>query len=86
MNQGIHFPDLVEWQADQQRVCFPAQQMGALITCYMSLHQLEALTGLPLAGQEDALRAFESMRFDIEELVEKRIDEQRFAEDGAIYL
>lgn len=28
MNQGILFPDLMEWQTDEQRVCFPAQQMG----------------------------------------------------------
>lgn len=86
MNQGIHFPDLMSWQAQEQRVHFPAQQGGALIDCYISRHRLEKLAGLALLREEDILRAFESLRFDIEGLTEKLIEEQEFAEDGAIYL
>ncbi len=86
MNQGILFSDLMEWQADEQRVRFPAQQMGALIDCYISLRRLERMTGLALTREDDIARAFESVRFDIEELAEKLIEEQEFAEDGAIYL
>ena len=86
MNQGILFPDLMEWQAGEQRVRFPAQQMGALINCYISRRRLEKMTGLSLVKEEDILRAFESVRFDIEDIAEKLIEEQEFAEDGAIYL
>lgn len=86
MNQGILFSDLMEWQADEQRVRFPAQQMGALIDCYISQRRLERMTGLALTREDDIARAFESVRFDIEELAEKLIEEQEFAEDGAIYL
>ncbi|MEE9693011.1 DUF1488 domain-containing protein [Aeromonas hydrophila] len=86
MNQGILFPELANWQAYEQRIHFPAQQMGALVDCYISRRRLEKMTGLSLAREEDILRAFESVRFDIEEIAEKLIEEQEFAEDGAIYL
>ncbi len=36
MNQGILFPELANWQAHEQRIHFPAQQMGALVDCYIS--------------------------------------------------
>ncbi|MFM4932437.1 DUF1488 domain-containing protein [Aeromonas dhakensis] len=86
MNQGILFPELADWQPHEQRIHFPAQQMGALVDCYISRRRLEKITGLSLAREEDILRAFESVRFDIEEMAEKLIEEQEFAEDGAIYL
>ncbi|MGK8175346.1 DUF1488 domain-containing protein [Aeromonas dhakensis] len=86
MNQGILFPELADWQPHEQRIHFPAQQMGALVDCYISRRRLEKMTGLSLAREEDILRAFESVRFDIEEMAEKLIEEQAFAEDGAIYL
>ncbi|UXB10268.1 DUF1488 domain-containing protein [Aeromonas dhakensis] len=86
MNQGILFPELADWQQHEQRIHFPAQQMGALVDCYISRRRLEKMTGLSLARKEDILRAFESVRFDIEEMAEKLIEEQEFAEDGAIYL
>lgn len=86
MNQGILFPDLVEWQADEQRVRFPAQRMGALIDCYISLRRLERMTGLALTREDDIVRAFESVRFDIEDMAEKLIEKQEVDEDGAIYL
>ncbi|MBC6489094.1 DUF1488 family protein [Aeromonas hydrophila] len=86
MNQGILFPELANWQAHEQRIHFPAQQMGALVDCYISRRRLEKMTGLSLAREEDILRAFESVRFDIEEIAEKLIEEQEFAEDVAVYL
>ena len=86
MNQGILFPELADWQPHEQRIHFPAQQMGALVDCYISRRRLEKMTGLSLAREEDILRAFESVRFDIEEMAEKLIEEQEFAEDGAISL
>ncbi|WP_440892591.1 DUF1488 domain-containing protein [Aeromonas dhakensis] len=86
MNQGILFPELADWQPHEQRIHFPAQQMGALVDCYISRRRLEKMTGLSLAREEDIQRAFESVRFDIEYMAEKLIEEQEFAEDGAIYL
>ncbi|MEV3807329.1 DUF1488 domain-containing protein [Aeromonas dhakensis] len=86
MNQGILFPELADWQPHEQRIHFPAQQMGALVDCYISRRRLEKMTGLSLAREEDILRAFESVRFDIEDMAEKLIEEQELAEDGAIYL
>lgn len=86
MNQGILFPELAAWQPDEQRIHFPAQQMGALINCYISRRRLEKMTGLSLVKEEDILRAFESVRFDIEDIAEKLIEEQEFAEDGSICL
>ena len=44
------------------------------------------MTGLALTREDDIVRAFESVRFDIEDMAEKLIEEQEFAEDGAIYL
>lgn len=84
MNQDILFPDLQEWQSAQQRICFPAQMMGALIQCYISKGQLERMAGLVLRSEDDALRAFSSLRFDIEELATQAIEEQAFAPDGSI--
>ena len=57
-----------------------------MINCYISRRRLEKMTGLSLVKEEDILRAFESVRFDIEDIAEKLIEEQEFAEDGAIYL
>lgn len=86
MNQGIQFPDLVSWEEQAQRVHFPAQWQGAGINCYISRRRLEKLAGLSLAREEEILKAFEALRFDIEELAEKLIEEQSFGEDGAVYL
>ncbi|MGL5814262.1 MAG: DUF1488 domain-containing protein [Aeromonas sp.] len=86
MNQGILFPDLMSWEEQAQRVHFPAQWQGARIDCYISRRRLEKLAGLSLAREEEILKAFEALRFDIEELAEKLIEEQAFGEDGAIYL
>ena len=86
MNQGILFPELADWQAHEQRIHFPAQQMGALVDCYISQRRLERMTGLALTREDDIVRAFESVRFDIEDMAEKLIEEQEFAEDGAINL
>ena len=47
--------------------------MGALVDCYISRRRLEKMTGLSLAREEDILRAFESVRFDIEEIAENSL-------------
>ena len=86
MNQSILFNDDVEWQASEQRVAFSAMLLGSRIPCYMSLHALEQLAGEPLPRAADILRAFEAFPFDIEASAERKLEEQDFAEDGAIYL
>jgi len=47
---------------------------------------LGAIAAGPLPRPADLLQAFETLRFDIEELAEQKIAEQEFAEDGSIYL
>jgi len=86
MNQSIQFPGIQEWQAAEQRICFSAQYLGALIPCYISRHQLEHLAGRSLSREDELLLVFEEHRFDIEESAEHKIEEQEFGEDGAIYL
>lgn len=86
MNQEILFPDLQEWLAGEQRVGFPAQAMGALIQCYIGRSQLERMAGTALLGEAEVLRAFDALRFDIEELATLAIEEQAFAPDGSILI
>ena len=86
MNQSILFNDDVEWQATEQRVAFSAMLLGTRIPCYMSLHALQQLAGENLSRTADILRAFEAFQFDIEASAERKLEEQDFAEDGAIYL
>ena len=86
MNQSILFNDDVEWQASEQRVAFSAMLLGTRIPCYMSLQELEQLAGAPLPRAADIFRAFAAFQFDIEALAECKLEEQDFAEDGAIYL
>ena len=86
MNQSILFNDDVEWQASEQRVAFSAMLLGARIQCYMSVRYLESLAGESLPRPSDIVKAFDTWRFDIESQAELKIEEQDFAEDGAIYL
>ena len=86
MNQSILFNDDVEWQASEQRVAFSAMLLGTRIPCYMSLQELEQLAGEPLPRAGDIFRAFAACQFDIVALAERKLEEQDFAEDGAIYL
>ena len=86
MNQSILFNDDVAWQEQEQRLVFSAQAYGATVTCYLSRHRLELVSGLDLPRPADLLFTFESVRFDLEELAEVKIGAQEFAEDGAIYL
>ncbi len=86
MNQAILFNDDAEWQASEGRIAFSAILLGARIQCYMSVRYLESVVGTSLQHSSDIEQAFESWRFDIESQAELKIEEQDFAEDGAIYL
>ena len=84
MNQDILFADIQLWDSEKQAVNFPAQQAGALITCWVSLAWLQKKTEQPLADEADILAVFSAIRFDLEELAEKMIDEEEFNHDGDI--
>lgn len=86
MNQDIVIADDQCWQVAEQRVTFTAHWQGRLVPCYVTKHRLEHMTGLPLNDEAGILLAFESVRFDIEELVSLKIEEEEFAPDGGVYL
>ena len=86
MNQAILFNDDAEWQASEGRIAFSAILLGARIQCYISVRYLESLAGESLPRTSAIEQAFETWRFDIESQAELKIEEQDFAEDGAIYL
>ena len=86
MNQAILFNDDAEWQASEGRIAFSAILLGARIQCYISVRYLESLAGESLSRPSEIVQAFETWRVDIESQAELKIEEQDFAEDGAIYL
>jgi len=84
MNQDILFADLQTWDSERKAVCFPAQQAGALIRCWVSLAWLENQAGSPLADEAAMLTAFAEYRFDLEEMAESLIEEEAFNATGEI--
>ncbi len=86
MNQSILFNDDAIWQESEQCVRFTAQAMGALILCRISRHQIQSLVGDELTRPADPIDAFACHRFEIEEMAERKLEAQEFAEDGTIYI
>ncbi|PSJ42457.1 DUF1488 domain-containing protein [Zobellella endophytica] len=86
MNQDIIVGDDLCWQPTEQTVAFSAHWQGRRVPCFISLHRLEHMTGQPLSDEANILLAFESVRFDIEELVAAHVEEEEFAPDGSVYL
>ncbi|MGF1717232.1 DUF1488 domain-containing protein [Photobacterium chitinilyticum] len=84
MNQDILFADIQLWDSQKQAVNFPAQQAGALITCWVSLSWLQKTIEQPLNEESDILATFAANRFDLEELAEVMIEEEEFNSDGDI--
>ncbi|WP_299020641.1 DUF1488 domain-containing protein [uncultured Photobacterium sp.] len=84
MNQDILFADIQLWDSNRQAVNFPAQQAGALITCWVSLAWLQKEVDKPLIEEADILSTFSVYRFDLEELAEELIEEEEFNQDGDI--
>lgn len=84
MNQDILFADIQHWDSAKQAVSFPAQQAGALITCWVSLAWLEQQAAQPLNREADILSAFSASRFDLEELAETLIEDEAFNAEGDI--
>lgn len=84
MNQDILFADIQLWDSEKQAVNFPAQQAGALITCWVSLAWLQQKTEQPLVDEADIIAAFSANRFDLEELAEEMIEDEDFNSNGDI--
>ncbi|MGF1683459.1 DUF1488 domain-containing protein [Photobacterium minamisatsumaniensis] len=86
MNQNILFADLQMWDQNKQAVNFPAQQAGALITCWVSLHWLQQQSSVVLTNEAEILSAFTANRFDLEELAEALIEDEMFNDDGDVVI
>ncbi|WP_417617880.1 DUF1488 domain-containing protein [Oceanisphaera sp.] len=86
MNQDIIVNDDLNWQPEQQRVAFSAQWLGGRVNCFISLARLEHLSGQSLIDEANIVLAFESVRFDIEELVSELVSQEAFGPDGGLYL
>ncbi|MGC9459827.1 DUF1488 domain-containing protein [Vibrio genomosp. F10] len=84
MNQSILFPDMQNWDENLERVSFPAQQAGALIECYISMEQLGKLSAQEVKSPQQALDVFNQYRFDIEEIVEEKIEQEEWTSSGSI--
>ncbi|MGO2496902.1 MAG: DUF1488 domain-containing protein [Vibrio litoralis] len=85
MNQNILFSDRCEWDDKRQAVVFQAQQAGQLIDCIVSLGLLSKLDDTKVS-KENALAAFERVRFDFEDLAEEAIEDEKFSPTGEIIL
>lgn len=86
MNQDIIFADIQSWDNDKQAVNFPAQQAGALISCWVSLQWLQQQTAQELTTESDILAVFSANRFDLEELAEELIEDEAFDSEGHILI
>lgn len=85
MNQNILFSDRCEWDDKRQAVVFQAQQAGQLIDCIVSLGLLSQLDDTKVS-KENALTAFERVHFDLEDLAEEAIEDEKFSPTGEIIL
>ena len=86
MNQSILFPDIQDWDEENQSIIFPAQQSGALIECVMSIEELSRLAGKDIEEGDQALVIFSELRFDIEDLAEELIEEEEYDSSNRIQI
>ncbi|MEZ9301139.1 DUF1488 domain-containing protein [Vibrio splendidus] len=86
MNQSILFPDIQDWDEENQSIIFSAQQSGALIECVMSIEELSRLAGKDIEEGDQALVIFSELRFDIEELAEELIEEEEYDSSNRIQI
>ncbi|HBV76460.1 MULTISPECIES: DUF1488 family protein [Vibrio] len=85
MNQNILFPDIQTWVEERNVIIFPAQQAGKLIECVVSLGKLSEMAGYQIQENE-ILVEFDALRFDLEELAEKAIENEDFNLVGEVEL
>lgn len=86
MNQSIIFPDLQSWDAENNKVVFPVQLNGNTLFCTVSMQTLSKINDGDEIAETQVLAVFEKYRFDIEELVEQKIHQEIFDEEGHISL
>ncbi len=86
MNQAIIIGDDQQWQVLNQCIEFSAQVMGAKVQCAVRKSTLEHLVGLPLSNDDKILEAYHSVQFDIEELLEQKLQQEDFEANGALVL
>ena len=84
MNQAILFPDMQHWHQASQSVVFPAQHVGALIECVVSISVLRKISGEAIENSQQALQVFAQWRFDLEELAETLIEDEEFNAQGQV--
>ncbi|RYV04264.1 DUF1488 domain-containing protein [Shewanella sp. OPT22] len=84
MNQSVIFTDGLVFNKEQNTIEFTAQNMGINIPCYLSLAQLNTLAN-EAVHEDKVIEVAESLRFDIEEHFEEKIDAEELDENGAIY-
>jgi hypothetical protein len=78
MNQSVLFPELQDWNTELEVVEFPVQISGALISCSISLKKLREISGNTKLEGASAIECFLKFRFDIEELIEEMIEDERY--------
>ncbi|WOT05279.1 DUF1488 family protein [Shewanella youngdeokensis] len=91
MNQSILFPDLQDWESQSQSVIFPAQVQGRTIECSVGVAKLAQISQAVINHEQQntaswALAVFDEYRFDIEDEVERLIEQESFDESGRVLL
>ncbi|MCL1068073.1 DUF1488 domain-containing protein [Shewanella olleyana] len=86
MNQSIIFTDIVEWNEATKTLSLIAQVQGMNVTCLITSARLERLASLTIQNEQEALTAFEQVRFDIEDIAEALIESESFDEQGYIHV
>lgn len=86
MNQSIIFTDIVEWDAPTMGLSLIVQVQGMNMTCLIKATTLEKLASTTIKNEQQALAAFEQVRFDIEDLAESLIETESYDEQGLIHI
>lgn len=81
MNQAIQFPDRERWDSESKVVCFPALVNGLILTCAITAETL-----YQRFGEGEALQLFIANRWDLEEEAEIAIGNERYDNQGWIWL
>ncbi|MBR9728830.1 DUF1488 family protein [Shewanella intestini] len=90
MNQAIQFDN--ELAISENSVMFNAQQSGQVLPCIIGfdvLSQLAQLTGseqVDVVNADNAAALFELLRFDIEDLAETLIKQERVNDAGEVII
>ena len=84
MNQSVIFTDTLEFISGNY-VEFVAQNMGVNIPCRVSVEQLCKLSGNKIETEAQAIEIAETLRFDLEECFEEKIDAEDFDDNGIIH-